>query len=215
MKNLIYKELKLSVHPTCYLFLPLAAMLLIPSYPYYVAFFYQTLGVFFIFLNGNVTNDIFFTVLLPIRKRDAVKARFYTVILFELLQVIVSIPFAILRYRILPIENPAGMEANIAFFGLVLMMFGIFNITFLPMFYRTAYKPGTPYLVSCIAMTVFVGLSEALINIIPTWKSALDTANAAYFPQQSLVFIVGILLFALLTAVAYGRSVQHFEKLDL
>jgi hypothetical protein len=215
MKNLIFKELKLAVHPTCYLFLPLAAMLLIPSYPYYVAFFYQTLGIFFIFLNGNATNDIFFTVLLPIRKRDAVKARFYTVILFELLQVIMSIPFAILRYRILPVENPAGMEANIAFFGLVLMMFGIFNATFLPMFYRTAFKPGAPYLVSCVAMMFFVGLAEALINIIPTWKVVLDTTKAAYFPQQSLVFVAGVILLALLTTVAYRRSIQYFEKLDL
>lgn len=215
MKNLIYKEFKLSVHPTCYFFLPLAAMLLIPSYPYYVAYFYQTLGIFFTFLNGNATNDVFFTTLLPIRKRDAVKARFYTVILFELFQVIVSIPFAILRYIIYPVENLAGMEANVAFFGLVFVMLAIFNITFLPMFYRTAYKPGVPYLVSCVAMMVFVGLAEALINIIPAWKVALDTTNTAYYPQQLIVFIAGILLFALLTAAAYGRSVKHFEKLDL
>lgn len=215
MKNLLYKEMKLSVHPTCYIFLILAAMLLIPNYPYYVAFFYQTLGIFFIFMNGNATNDIFFTTLLPIRKRDAVKARFYTVILFEMLQIVVSIPFAILRYVILPAENLAGMEANAALFGLVFVMFGIFNVTFLPMFYKTAFKTGIPYLVSCSAMFLFAGFAEAVIHLIPTWAKVLDTANAVYFPQQSLVLLSGCLIFALLTTAAYRASVKRFEKLDL
>jgi hypothetical protein len=215
MKNLLYKELKLSVHPTCYIFLILAAMLLIPNYPYYVAFFYQTLGIFFIFMNGNATNDVFFTTLLPIRKRDAVKARLVTVILLEALQIVVSIPFAMLRYVILPAENLAGMEANAALFGLVLVMFGIFNVTFLPMFYQTAFKTGVPYLVSCTAMLVFVGLAEAVIHLIPTLAEALDTTKGMFVPQQSLVLLLGVVLFALLTAAAYSASVKRFEKLDL
>ncbi|MEN6410282.1 MAG: ABC-2 transporter permease [Anaerolineaceae bacterium] len=215
MKNLLYKEMKLSVHPTCYIFLILAVMLLIPNYPYYVAFFYQTLGIFFIFMNGNATNDIFFTTLLPIRKKDAVKARFVTVLLFEILQIVLSIPFAILRYDILPAENLAGMEANAALFGLVLVMFGIFNVTFLPMFYKTAFKTGVPYLVACTAMLVFVGFAEAVIHLIPAWAKVLDTTNAVYFPQQSLVLLFGVLIFALLTAAAYTGSVKRFEKLDL
>ncbi len=215
MKNLFYKEFKLSVHPTCYLFLLLATMLLIPNYPYYVVFFYQTLGIFFIFLNGNTTNDITFTTLLPIRKRDAVKARFYTVIIFELLQIIVTIPFAILRNVLNPAENLAGMEANIALFGLVFMMFGIFNIVFLPMFYKTAYKTGIPYLISCAAMILFVIIAEVAINLLPTLKVTLDTTNTVYFPQQMIVFLIGIILSVLLTAFAYAMSVRQFEKLDL
>lgn len=215
MKNLLYKEFKLSVHPTCYWFLLLAAMLLIPNYPYYVSFFYLTLGIFLTFLNGNTTNDIFFTALLPIRKRDAVKARFNTVIIFELLLIIVAVPFAILRNIILPAENLAGIEANTALFGLVFMMFGIFNIVFLPMFYQTAYKTGIPFLVSSIAMTLLVGIAEAAINIIPGWKVALDTTNAAYIPQQLMVLVIGILAFGLLTGLGYAQSAKEFEKLDL
>lgn len=215
MKNLLYKELKLAVHPTCYIFLGLAAMLLIPNYPYYVAFFYQTLGILFIFLNGSTNNDIFFTTLLPIRKRDAVKARFATVILCEGLQILVSIPFAILRYVIYPAENQAGMEANLALFGLVLIMFGIFNAIFLPMFYKTAYKTGIPYLIACTAMFLFVGLAEAVIQLNAPWKTALDTMDSVHFPQQLLVFCIGIFIFALLTALSFQKSAQQFENIDL
>ncbi|MDD5368812.1 MAG: ABC-2 transporter permease [Anaerolineaceae bacterium] len=215
MKNLLYKEFKLSVHTTCYIFLLTAAMLLIPNYPYYVAFFYQTLGIFFIFLSGNATNDIFFTTLLPIRKKDAVKARFETVILLELLQIIVAVPFIILRNMILPAENLAGMEANIALIGLVFIMFGIFNSVFLPMFYKSAYQTGIPYLISCAAMAIFLVIAEVVIQLNPAWKEALDTTNMAYFPQQFVVFLVGILVFALFTAIAYAKSAKEFEKLDL
>jgi hypothetical protein len=215
MKNLMYKEFKLAVHPTCYIFLPLAAMLLIPNYPYYVAFFYQTLGIFFIFLNGNATSDIFFTTLLPIRKRDVVKARLGTVITFELLQIIVAIPFAFLRSAVIPTENLAGMEANAALFGLVFIMFGIFNLVFLSMFYRTAYNAGLPFLISCAAMGVFVVLAEVVIQPTPGLKETLDTMNPAYFPQQMAVLLVGMAIFVLLTAAAYFKSASMFEKLDL
>ncbi|MDD4596245.1 MAG: hypothetical protein PHQ30_06030, partial [Candidatus Izemoplasmatales bacterium] len=70
MKNLLYKEFKLATHPTTYLFLSLGLMLLIPSYPGYVSFFYVSLSIFFIFLSGRENRDVFFTVSLPIRKTD-------------------------------------------------------------------------------------------------------------------------------------------------
>ena len=213
--NLLRKEFSLSVHPTCYIFLSLAAMLLIPNYPYYVIFFYETLGLFFLFMAGNATNDVFFTTLLPVRKRDAVKARVITVIMIELLQLLVCIPFAFLRNALIPAPNLAGIEANVALFGFGLMMFGLFNLVFLPLFYKTAYKTGLPFVIACVAMTVFVGVVEAAINLIPGWKASLDTVNTIYLPQQSMVLGVGVLLFGLLTFIAYRLSVRRFDALDL
>jgi len=215
MNNLLHKDFKLALHPTAYLFLPMAAMLLIPNYPYYVAFFYQTLGIFFIFLNGNTTNDVFFTALLPIRKKDAVAARFLTVVILEQAQVVIAIPFAILRNQINPMENMAGMEANPALFGLVLVMFAIFNVVFLPGFYKTGYKTGMPYLIACAAMILFVGAAEAAIQLTPALKQTLDTVSAAYLPQQLGVLAAGALLYALITAAAFSLSVRRFERLDL
>ena len=46
MKNLLYKEFRLAIHPSVYIFFALAALLLVPSYPYYVSFFYLMLGIF-------------------------------------------------------------------------------------------------------------------------------------------------------------------------
>lgn len=214
-KQLLYKEIKLSIHPTCYIFLLLSSMLLIPSYPFYVSFFYQTLGIFFLFFNGNVTQDITFTSLLPIRKKAVVKARFLTVILIELAQIAVTIPFALLRDLIYTLPNQAGIEANVAFFGLVFVMFGIFNATFIPGFYKTAVKTGIPFILACSAMLAFVAASEAAIQLNPSLDRMLDTVDPRYVPQQTAVLILGIAIFALATFLAYEKSARRFELLDL
>lgn len=215
LQNLLRKEFKLSVHPTSWMFLLLAAMLFIPNYPYVVAFFYQTLAIFFMFLGGNTTNDIFFTTLLPVRKRDTVKARVLTVVILQLLQIIASIPFAILRSTLNPEGNLVGLDANIALFGLAFIMFGVFNLVFLTQFYKSAYKTGTPFLLACMVMTVVVLVCEIAIQINAGWRQVLDSTNPAYFPQQTAFLLFGMVVFALLTAAAYMKSAKTFEKLDL
>lgn len=138
-----------------------------------------------------------------------------TVVILEALQILVSIPFAFLHNHLIPAENLAGIEANVALFGLAFTMFGIFNVVFLPMFYKTAYKTGTPFLVACTAMTLFVALVEAAIQLTPALKTTLDTINPLYLPQQGSVLAGGMVLFTLLTGLAYAQSARRFEELDL
>ena len=97
MKNLMRKELVLAMHPASVLFLLLSAMLLIPNYPYYVICFYTCLGTFFICLTGRENRDIEFTALLPVRKTDLVRARVFTVMLMQLAQLVIAVPFAVFR----------------------------------------------------------------------------------------------------------------------
>ena len=61
MKNLLYKEFRLAIRPSVYIFFALAALLLVPSYPYYVSFFYLTLGIFLTFKTNRAENDIFYS----------------------------------------------------------------------------------------------------------------------------------------------------------
>ena len=58
MNRLLQKELRLAMHPASVGFLLLSALLLIPNYPYYVTFFYTSLGVFFICLGGRENKDV-------------------------------------------------------------------------------------------------------------------------------------------------------------
>ena len=100
MKALIGKDLRLCLHPMCYLAPLFVLMLLIPSYPCYVAFFYTTLAVFFLFLSGRENGDVLFTALLPADKTRLVRARTVTV--------------AGLGYAVYWIQTPRGMVICIA-----------------------------------------------------------------------------------------------------
>ena len=57
MKALFYKQFKLVCHPMTLLFTVFGVMFLIPNYPYTVAFFYVTLGLFFMMQNGREQRD--------------------------------------------------------------------------------------------------------------------------------------------------------------
>ena len=217
MKALLYKEIKLALHPTTYLFMAIGAMLMIPSYPYYVAFVYTCLGIFFIFLSGRENKDILFTASLPVRKSDVVKSRVVTVAIIELLQLAIGIPFAIIGVRINPnpAGNMAGIEANMAFFGLVLIMYALFNAIYLPMYYKTAVKVGLPLVFASIAVTIYVVAAEIAVQMIPYLKTRLDTTDPSMAMVQLPILIAGILIFGLGLWLTYRKSAANFEKVDL
>lgn len=217
MKAMLYKEFRLALHPTNLLFLVLGAMLLIPAYPYYAAFIYTCLSIFFLFLNGRENQDTRFTALLPVKKRDVVKGRCVTVAAVELAQLLVGVPFAFLTARVNPnpAGNPVGIEANAAFFGLVLLMFGLFNVTFLPAFYRTAYKVGRALLLGGAVVTVYIVAAELAVQAVPALKAALDTRDPAFLPARLAVLGAGALAFIVLTLVSYRVAAKRFESVDL
>ncbi len=215
MKKLLMKELRLALHPTNVIFLLFAAMLLIPSYPYYVAFFYTTLGVFFTCLTGRENRDIEYTLLLPVRRADVVRARILLTVLLEAAQVMLSIPFAVLNRRLYPLGNMAGMEANVALFGLVLVMYGLFNVVFFPLYYRNPNKIGVAFLLGGLAEGVFIVLAELAAHQVPFVRRYLDTADPTYLAPKLAVLAVGVALFAALTLLAARLSERRFERFDL
>lgn len=214
MKNLLYKELMLVVHPLFYLVPLTGVLLLIPQWPYFVAmmyFFFMTIPN--VFQTARTANDIGFTVMLPVRKRDVVKARFYTVVFLELVQ-IAAAPFAALNNALYPQGNFL-MDVNFAFFGLTFAMYGLFNLVFLPMFYKTAYKLGVPIIAAICAAVLFAGAAETAALILPGAAAVLDGISPEALARQLPVLAAGMAVFVLLSWLAYRASVRRFERVDL
>ena len=92
MKTLLYKQLRLVCHPMTPVFCLFGFMVIIPNYPYTVIFFYVMLGLFFTFLNMREQKDLYYTALLPVPKRDAVKAGCLFTALIELLSLATPCP---------------------------------------------------------------------------------------------------------------------------
>jgi len=215
MRALIQKEWRLSMSPVPFLFLALSALVLIPSYPYYVTFFYTSLGIFLLFQANRENRDVYYMMLLPVGKREMVRARVITVVSLELLQVLVCIPLALLRASYAQVNNPVGIEANVAFFGFSLLILGVFNLVFLTMHYKNGYDLGKPFLAASIAEFLLIAALETLDHIVPYMKTVCESCAAADLVRQLPVLFGGLALYAGLTVLACRVSEARFERVDL
>lgn len=214
MKNLLIKEIKLFCHPTAILFLGLSAMILIPNYPYCTIFFYTSLGIFFCFLSGRENNDIYYTLSLPVRKKDVVNARFSFVVGLEVIQVILVSLFIYLRGVLKMGENQAGMDANIAMLGTNLFVVGIFNYVFTTKFYSDPSKVGKSFAFSTIVFWLISLIFEAFTFFVPLFEK-LDTQKGQYQSLKLGAFVIGLIAYVVLTLAAKQKSIKLFETKDI
>lgn len=215
MKNLLKKEIMLTMHPTAVLFLCLSALLIVPNYPYYVTFFYTGLAIFFTCLNGRENNDVFYTMTLPVAKKDIVKARFIFIIVLEILQVLIAIPFAIIRQNIGLPGNAVGMDANIALFGFSFVLLGIFNVVFFGIYYKDVKKVGKPFAISSVITFIYICIAETCAHVVPFVRDHLDTSDNMYITEKLIVLIIGFIIYVILTAFIYKKSQKNFEVYDI
>lgn len=215
MKNLLYKECRLALHPAPLMFLGLSAMMMIPNYPLFITFFYTCLGIFFICLTGRENKDIYYSILLPVGKSALVKARLALVILLETVQVLLAMLFAALRSLVIAGPNEVGMNANLAFFGFALLMLGLFNFFFFRAYYKNTDQVGKPFLFGCIAFTFLMLAVETCSHVVPFVRDYLNTGAGENLLYKLAVFIAGVLLYILLTFAAYKSSVKSFNQLDI
>ena len=210
---LLYKELRLAAHPSLFIFMCMGALVLIPAYPYGVVFFFGCLGLFQSFMFDRETRDIFYTVLLPRPKRDVVKGKLLLAVFAQTGQLILSLPFAFLRTLYLHDGNPVGIEANAAYYGFGLMIYGVFNLVFFSQFYKTAYKAGVAFLIALVPATLGIATMEAAVHIPGLgWLDGLDGASLL---RQTPVLLAGIVIYAATNLLAYRIAAKRFERVDL
>ncbi len=212
MKNLLYKEFHLSIHPAYFLVPAFGALVLIPQWPYFIALMYFFfIAIPNIFTANKAQNDLGFSATLPIRRADIVKARVTSIIILELLQILVTAIFAFISMKFYVTQNFL-LDANVAFIGFSFIMFGIFNLICLPMFYRTADKIGWPFIIAFTTAFLYAAVVEGTILLVPAAK-ILDGMD--HLPAQFIVLGIGIALFFLFSYVATHSSVKRFEKVNL
>lgn len=214
MKTLLYKQLRLACHPMTPVFCLSGIMLLIPNYPYSVAFFYVTLGLFFTFLNMREQKDIYYSALLPLRKRDTVRAAVAFTVLVELLSVVITALFCLLSAKLQPgKDNAVGMDTNLMLLGAGFVLYGVFNLVFFVCLYRSGYKVGAAYLKANLALWPMMLLAEVLPHFPSLmWLNRVDAqANLRQIP----ILLFGVAVFAVLTMLAYRRSAGLYERVDL
>ena len=216
MKNLIFKELRLCSMAITYFFILFGLMAFLPGYPIALGSFFVCMGIFYSFQFSRESNDILFTLLLPVAKTDAVKGKFVFVlfiqgIAFLLTAVCTFVRMTVFAQATVYLQNPLA-NANLTFLGFTLVMYGLFNLIFLRGFFKTAYKIGAPFVCYCAAAMILVGIEETLVHIpgLEFFK-ATDFSNLG---MQLAVLFAGAVFFLISTALSYRRSCKSFEIID-
>ena len=217
LRNLLYKEWKLVALPVVYVFFSFCLMLFIPGYPYTVCFFYTCLAIFMSVQTARENRDVLYTLALPVQKRDVVRARYLLVISIELMQILLCVPVAILRAAVFPYENPAGIEPDIAFFGLAFLLFAAFNAVFLGGYFRDVQKVGAAFARSAAAVFAVLLLGEGSVHAARALTGGCfwDSMRAADQLRQIPFLLAGIAVFALCGLLRYRADARHFEAQDL
>lgn len=216
IRKLLYKELKLSASPLSYLFIAFMILTMVPSYPILIGAFFVCLGIFHTFQQTREYNDITYTAMLPVKKKDAVKAKYLFVLFIELMAFTLCILLTVIRMVFLGYVEPYAsnmlMNANMAYLGYVLLVFSTFNGIFLAGFFRTVYKIGIPYILFALMSFGIVAVGEMLHHV-----SGLESLNYPYgvSAAQMVVFGIGMTVFVLGTWTSYQNSVKNFERIDL
>lgn len=148
--------------------------------------------------------------MLPIRKRDTVKANCLFVGLIELLALVIAIPFALLRAKLGIGDNPVGLNANVTLFACGLMLFAVFNAVFLLSFYRTAYKVGVSFVKACIVMAVAAFIMEAAVHF-----PALSRFNGYDLACQLPLLAAGLVIWCGSWPLIFRGAAARYEKVDL
>lgn len=214
MKALLYKDLKLGVSPVFYI-LPLltGALMLIPGWVYFFVMMY------FCFITApnmlamfRSSNDLQMSVLMPVKKKDIVKARVMTIVILEVLHLLVGIIYAIINAKLYKDWYFIFVRPNMAYFGLALIIFGVFNLVLLPIYYKSGYKYGFPVLLGngiCLLLATGIELLNIYQPQVRSWLAG------TYSSVHLGVLFGGIIIFAIMSIIAYYRAKTNFEQVDV
>ena len=215
LKNLLKKELALCLHPAALMMLPLSGLLLVPNYPYPVSFFYLTLGFFFICQGGRENGDVIYTLTLPVAKKDVATARFLLVVLLELAELALCAVFLLLREKLAPGPNAAGMDANLALIGEGFLFFALYHVIFFPGYYRDVNRVGVNFVKASAVSFLFIAVDIVLCYTVPLFRDRLDTPLWQHTGEKLVFTLICALLYALLTFLALRMSQKRLEKQDI
>lgn len=217
MYNLVMKDIKLGVHPMLFVMPMLTgALMLVPGWIYLLVLLYFCwITIPNMFAGFRAQNDLLLTATMPVTKQDIVKARVSTILLLELLHVVWAVIFGVIHLYLYPDFIYYFFAPSMGFFGLCLVMLGVFNLVFIPVYYKTAYKYGGAASAAIAAAMAFA--------LIAQWAGIENADLADLFAGDGLdrtgihasILVAGIALFALSTYISYRMALKRFLKVEI
>ena len=225
MKALLYKEFKLAMHPICYLFIALFPfMILIPGYPLAIGFIYVLSCYPILFLGANKgqqSNDLLFSTLLPVRKKDIVLARIITVIFMQVaFMAIMSLLYPI-AYNFTgnivdeetgKVLQNAGFSLNsyVLVLAIALVGYAFADLIFFPIYYKHGKSIVASTLLTILGFVIYIGVTTIALPYI----IGVEVCNSIQLWIQFVALAGAIVLSALIHFLVYKVSAKLLERVD-
>ena len=230
MKALLYKEFKLAMHPICYLFVFLfPLMMLIPSFPMGIGFIYLLSCYPILFLGANKgqqSNDLLYSTLLPVRKKDIVLARIMTVVIMQLVYILIMcalLPVAMVIQNSMRETNPDyittgfGVDAFVSLIAFGILGFAIADLIFFPIYYKNGKSIVMSTLLTILGFVLYLGIFTVGLPLASTKVEPLSWYNQIFADKlwvQFIVLAVAICLSVLAHFLVYKISSKRLENVD-
>lgn len=167
------------------------------------------------FAGYKTQNDLIFSIMMPVTKKDIIKARVAVIMILELLHIVTAVIYGIISTHLYPNLIYFFFGPTIGFWGLCFVMLAIFNLIFIPMYYKTAYKYGVPTIAAITGAMLFAGGAEWLGIKNSFVFNLFKGTGADNMTIQIGILVSGIAIFAIFTIIAYNIAIKQFEKVDI
>ena len=227
MKALLYKEFKLAMHPICYVFVALfPLMILIPSYPIAIGFIYLLSCYPILFLGANKgqqSNDLLYSTLLPVRKKDIVLARIITVVILQAVYMILMsclYPLAAMIQSSIKADDGKtlvpglGLNGFVSVLAIAIIGFAVADLIFFPIYYKKGKSIVMSTLLTILGFLVYLGVFTIAIPYIPGCEGYVKLLCESGVGIQ-FAFLGGALAISfLLHFLVYKISAKRLEQVD-
>ena len=222
MKALLYKEFKLAMHPICYVFIfVFPVLLLIPSYPLGVGFIYILSCYPILFLGANKgqqSNDLLFSTLLPVRKKDIVMARIITIAItqFAFMAVMACLlPVAFLIQANIPDAAPVGIGYNgfVLLLSIALIGYALADLIFFPIYYHHGKSIVASTLFTILGFVVYLSIFTIALPFVPVVGDGYAWVSDNLW-VQFIFLAVALVLYVIIHFIVYKVSSKELERVD-
>lgn len=94
-------------------------------------------------------------------------------------------------------------------------MLAIFNLIFISMYYKTAYKYGGAMVASITAAMLFAGVAQWLGIRSPFLSDIFNGSGVDDMALQISILVAGIVIFIAFTMIAYRIAFKRFLKVEI
>ena len=188
----------------------LACLMFIPQWIYsFVFMYFFWITVTQVYAGYIAKEDNSFNAMLPVSKSDIVKSKIVAILIVEGIHLATGIIFGVIHNEIYGTFN-WFTDLNLAFFAMMFLMYAVFNIVFLPQYFKTAYFFGRPVIYGVIVTLIYAFLLE-FGNF--QYQFMRDIFEGTVQTQLIVVGVAAVLTI-ILTVITVKQSIRNFESIN-